>query len=128
MCYYPLVKSETLHWLTLAETDLGVAQVCLDREYYPACVFHAQQALEKLLKAFWVESHPAGVPPRTHDLIRLSLEAGLNLGGWQPFLVEMSRQAVASRYADPASYDRARATEYLDRAKQLWDELRPRLS
>ncbi len=57
-----LVKAE--HDLLNIENNLAAAQVPWD-----TVCFHAQQAAEKLLKAFLVFHHQ--IPPRTHDLIVL---------------------------------------------------------
>ncbi|MBI4473523.1 MAG: HEPN domain-containing protein [Acidobacteria bacterium] len=46
-------------WFTKAEEDLAVANQLLadDVPYYAAIGFHAQQAAEKFIKAFWSPSN-----------------------------------------------------------------------
>ncbi len=57
-------------WITKAESDLFVAQHILDTPGpYDAACFHAQQAIEKLLKSVLL-FHDVPVP-RTHDLEQL---------------------------------------------------------
>jgi len=64
--------SETIRqWIKKAEGDLRSAQLLLaaDPPEPDAVAFHAQQAVEKYLKAYLV--HVGIDPPRTHDLITL---------------------------------------------------------
>ena len=60
-------------WLNKAETDYRVAERELavehESDYGPVC-FHAQQCIEKLIKALLI-SHEV-IPPRTHHLPALS--------------------------------------------------------
>jgi HEPN domain-containing protein len=56
-------------WLQYASDDLKSAKVLLAEEVYNITCFHAQQAVEKLFKAFIaVYDQPI---PRIHNLIRL---------------------------------------------------------
>ncbi len=68
------MKPHTLEWVAKAEGDFHSAQ----REYrarknpnYDAACFHAQQCVEKYLKAYMVE-HEVQFP-KTHDLAYLTL-------------------------------------------------------
>lgn len=54
-------------WLRYAEDDRQAARVLLDSEFYEQCVFHCQQAVEKLLKAVIVKETQRK-PVHTHDL------------------------------------------------------------
>lgn len=58
-------------WLTKAQNDLLNIENNLAGKQIPwdTVCFHAQQAGEKLLKAFLV--HHDQMPPRTHDLVAL---------------------------------------------------------
>ena len=57
-------------WLLSAEMDLRSIERMLDEEFLaPVACFHAQQCVEKSLKAILEEK---GVrPPKTHDVLRL---------------------------------------------------------
>ena len=122
------MKPDTLTWLKIAETDLGAAEVLLDRGFLPNAIFCSHQVIEKLLKALWVEAHAEGFPPRTHDLTELAEDLALNLSAWAAFLKDLTNQSVASRYADPNAYTHAEAALYLERTKELWRQLRPQLN
>jgi len=64
------VKRITRDWLLSAEMDLRSIERMLDEEFLaPVACFHAQQCVEKSLKAILEEK---GVrPPKTHDILRL---------------------------------------------------------
>lgn len=56
-------------WLNKAKGDLRMARAAngLEDPLWDQCCFHAQQAAEKALKAFWVSMDQD--VPRTHDLV-----------------------------------------------------------
>ena len=56
-------------WLQYAGDDLRSAKILLAEGVYNIACFHAQQAVEKLLKAF-IAAYSQPIP-RTHNLIRL---------------------------------------------------------
>ena len=58
--------SEASDWLAFAREDLRVAEWALSAEIYNQACFHAQQCVEKVLKA-WLR-HLGTLPPRTHQL------------------------------------------------------------
>jgi len=64
------VKKGTNAWLDLAHRDLEAAKLLVDNEYVSnAVLFHAQQCIEKCLKALLEES---GVEvPHIHSIVRL---------------------------------------------------------
>ncbi len=49
------MKPETERWVARAAEDLGMADAAWEREYFSSCMFHCQQAVEKLLKAGLIE-------------------------------------------------------------------------
>ena len=118
------MKHETREWVEKAEADYAT---CL-REWevrknpnYDAVCFHAQQFVEKYLKARLVE---AGViPPKTHDLeILLKLCFPLE-PLWQPFMdgfKELSVYSVLFRYpGEKATRSEAKiAAEYCKKVRK----------
>lgn len=64
-------ESNYAEWIEKAENDLLNIENNLAAERVPwdTVCFHAQQAAEKLLKAFLV--HHGHLPPKTHDLLFL---------------------------------------------------------
>lgn len=60
-------------WLDKASADFRTARrefEAVDSPNYDAVCFHAQQYVEKLMKAIMIQNRV--VPPRTHNLARLS--------------------------------------------------------
>jgi HEPN domain-containing protein len=86
-------------WLAKADSDLAAGQRLLAGGPYDVVCFHAQQAIEKLLKtllAFYEQP-----PPRTHDLEelqRLLLTVNDNPDLAALDLFEASDYAVMARY------------------------------
>ncbi|MEX0801279.1 MAG: HEPN domain-containing protein [Dehalococcoidia bacterium] len=118
------MKPETREWVDMSDVDLQTAQATLERDLYAPCVFHSQQAVEKMLKAVWVERGHKDPPPYTHNLVDLAQELGLLSADWEDFLRSLSNQAIASRYAGRDTYDRAMALQYYERSLGLCGQLR----
>lgn len=57
-------------WLVFAREDLKTAQVALREEIFNQACFHAQQCVEKAVKAL-VAKRSANAPPRTHFITDL---------------------------------------------------------
>ena len=90
-------------WLQKAENDLVTARQTLLLPDGPTdtVAFHAQQAVEKALKALLTSVHVEF--PKIHDLIRLLDMALPHLPGlarYRSAFGEMSNYAVQSRYPD----------------------------
>jgi HEPN domain-containing protein len=96
------MTATTEEWVSKAEGDFGSAhlemQPATDANYDAVC-YHAQQCVEKLMKARLAE---AGVAfPKSHDLVELlDLVRPLvpDLGPWEHALDRLSEYAVDSRY------------------------------
>lgn len=109
-------------WLAKAEDDWRVAQ----REFaadpdpsFDAACFHAQQCVEKLMKAVLIDHQV--LAPRTHDLLALSrLLSALGKGwSWDDVeLASLNRAAVAYRYPGESA-DREDAAEALEIVARL---------
>ena len=89
-------------WLAKAEGDFGAAQSLMrvrKNPNYDAVCFHAQQCIEKLMKAVLIRRKV--VPPRMHDLVHLSqlIHRSINAWSWESSeLRELSQGAVVLRY------------------------------
>ena len=122
------MKDETKEWVNMTQDDLAAAQILFERDLRGPTVFHCHLAVEKILKAHWIEQNQAGQPPRTHDLIELLKGTNLDIPQWHEFLGILSDQAVVSRYSRPGSYPRELVSEYLEGAKQLCELLQQQLN
>jgi len=95
------MKRSTREWIQKADGDLKVARRELQASdpVYDAICFHAQQCVEKYLKALCEERR--GTVPKTHDLIVLLNELGASVGQLEPerkALARLGAYAVAFRY------------------------------
>jgi HEPN domain-containing protein len=90
---------------------------------YDAACFHAQQCIEKLLKAAVIAK--AEIPPKTHDLPILSSLLSSFDSGWHWPVEELrllSRSAVIFRYPGESA-DREEAEAVLAVAKAMRERL-----
>lgn len=90
-------------WLIKAQKDLVFAKEALKhgKEYTDVACFHAQQAVEKTLKAYlvWLEIEF----PKTHvleDLLDLIAQKDRSLENWREKLQPMTPFAVETRYPE----------------------------
>ena len=92
-------------WQAQAEYDLGVAELLYRQSVYRYCVFFCHLALEKQLKAMFIERTGIQSPQRTHDLVDLAGDAGIDLPAeYHGFMLELSKQSVAARYPEDSEY------------------------
>jgi HEPN domain-containing protein len=61
--------NEAIDWLRFAREDLRVAEWAVSDQIYNQACFHAQQCVEKTLKA-WLRTQES-LPPKTHQLSTL---------------------------------------------------------
>jgi HEPN domain-containing protein len=121
------MKGTTKEWTEKAEADFTTAIRELKAPESPnfdAVCFHAQQCIEKLMKALLI--HHGAVPPRTHDLTELDRLLGPVSPTWSWQVTELrflTRAAVAFRYPGESA-DREEATESLDIATRMRATLR----
>ena len=86
-------------WLTFAREDLRVAEVVLAEGVYNQVCFHAQQCVEKALKATLVGLGQA--PPRLHSITDLlSLFPPDYMAELRDDLVELDNYYIPTRYPD----------------------------
>jgi len=88
-------------WVAKAEGDFEAARelAAARQPKHDAICFHAQQCVEKLLKAVLVQVGIA--PPHTHDLLKLHKLVGAALPAWKCETKELrflTRGSVAFRY------------------------------
>lgn len=125
-------KSNYRAWLAKAENDFTNIENNLTAPHVPwdTVCFHAQQAAEKLLKAFLVQH--GRTPGRTHDLVALLSECvavDSALVRHQGDCQRLSFYAVAARYPsdvfDPGEAD---AQEMVQAARRIQADILDRLT
>jgi HEPN domain-containing protein len=113
-------------WVERAESDFRVAScehaVTVDPSYDAVC-FHAQQCIEKLMKAVLIDRGAS--PPRTHDLLTLAGMVSTVVPTWTwptMELATLTTAAVGFRYpGDPVEQEDA--DEMLDICTRLRSNL-----
>ena len=91
--------SEESDWLAFAHEDLRVAEWALSAKIYNQACFHAQQCVEKVLKA-WLRDLGT-LPPRTHPLsLLLALLPDEVLADLRLEITFLDRFYIPTRYPD----------------------------
>ena len=118
-------------WLAKADGDFRTAQrelAAVEAPNLDAVCFHAQQCIEKLMKALLIAR--GELPPKTHDLVFLADTLFCGNPDWQwpeDELRFLSRAAVAFRYPGESA-EAADAAEAVEIAARLRTALLARLS
>lgn len=89
------------YWIEHSDYDFVTAEAMLKTKRYLYVCFMCQQAVEKLLKAV-ITFKVKIVPPRTHDLSKLSVIAEINndlAERQREFLVMLTPFCILARYA-----------------------------
>ena len=119
--YHPDQPDHPLQWLGFAKDDLDAARLGTDLVSTEILCFHAQQAVEKALKAVLV-GHSTDFP-YTHDIEELLAtleEAGVSCPVASPEAIRLTRYAVLTRY--PGLAEPVTSEEYQS-ALQLAEEI-----
>ena len=113
-------------WIDKAERDLATAGrelAAFEQANYDAVCFHAQQCIEKLMKALLI--HLDVMPTKTHDLAFLDQLLTPVCPGWSwssDDLRFLSRAAVAFRYPGESA-ERDDAAQAVDIATRMREKL-----
>jgi len=109
----PGSASSFIHWLRVAESDLALARIGTSSNILPELLcFHAQQAVEKSLKA--VLAYFSAPVPRTHNIETVveALAPYVEIPVEIKELDELTLYAVGTRY--PSNYEPIDDVDYLD--------------
>ena len=94
---------------------------------FRVALFHTHEAVEKFLKAIWVESRNEQ-PEKTHNLPYLAKELGIELSQSQRgFLRKLYWELIPSRYPEGSEPDRPTVEWYYEEARSLISWLRKML-
>lgn len=113
------------YWLDGAAHDLDAAESLFQSEKYDWCLFIGHLVLEKTLKALYVKTNEANIPPKIHNLLRLAELSNLTLTvEQQEFFDDVNEFNIAARYSDEkeAFYKRCTleyTTPYFTRVKEV---------
>lgn len=119
-----------LDWMARAEEDLLISGLLLPHGVYNAVAWHAQQGVEKGLKALLVQANVP--PPKMHDLVILRhrcCEAGWALPeAWIALCRELGPMATVTRYPGWGHVSQAQAVVFYRDATLLVTTMRQWLS
>ncbi len=89
------------HWLRSSDHDLEVAETLYENEKYDYCLFLGHLALEKMLKALYIQNTDNLIPPKIHNLVKLADLALIDLSVEieQDFL-KINQFQLSTRYPD----------------------------
>ncbi len=95
------MKEITKQWLEFVDNDLNLVKEIVDNpEHREAIVFHLQQALEKVIKAY-IQEIKNIEPPKIHNLVLLINISSLELNNDDLVLLQdLNRLYIDSRYPD----------------------------
>ena len=94
------VQKQIDYWRSGSVEDMEVAGILLDKDRVRHALFFAELAVEKVLKAH-VAKVTCGIPPRTHDLLRLADLAKLSLSPQRrDSFAGFQQYCLAGRYPD----------------------------
>ena len=90
-----------VHWRKGAQDSIEVARMCLEAQKYEHAFFHCHLAIEKALKATYMDQHGKD-HPYTHDLPYLASLVDHHLAAEDVALLkELTAFVTDARYSDP---------------------------
>lgn len=89
------------YWILSATHDLESAESMFDSQRYDWCLFAGHLALEKILKAIYVDRNESEIPLKIHNLVRLAELSKIALTEEQRFdLDTINDFNIQARYPD----------------------------
>ena len=131
-----MTKEEKIeHWLELSNKDLNVAEDLLPLKHYVYVAFMCHQAIEKVMKAYYVKLHDE-TPPFTHELLLLASTGGFYddfLDEQKHFIRQLSPLNIRTRYPEYKDLIYRQLTkqvseQILEQTKQLHQWINEKLS
>ncbi|MFH1612953.1 MAG: HEPN domain-containing protein, partial [bacterium] len=84
-----MIKEEHInYWRESARHDIEAAEGIFDSKRYDWCLFVGHLALEKILKAVFVDRNDNNMPPKIHNLVRLAELSKIEIDDEQKFLLD----------------------------------------
>jgi len=97
-----MTKEEHIkYWRESAKHDLESAEAIFNSARYDWCLYVGHLALEKIIKAVFVEKNDNNIPPKIHNLVRLAELSGILLNDEQKiYLDKVNDFNIQTRYPD----------------------------
>jgi len=124
------IQKQIEYWLKGGEEDLDASCSLMEKKHFRHSLFFAHLALEKVIKAKVTEA-THDIPPRIHDLLRLSEMAKISLTKKQrEFLARFQKYSIEGRYPDfpPPSPTRQETETAIKEIKEFIQWLRNQLN
>jgi HEPN domain-containing protein len=94
------MDKDVKNWCDISAYDMATAEAMYKSGRYLYVLFMCQQAVEKMLKAL-VQQETGKIPPKIHDLERLSIMANIKLDAKQLELLRvLNGYFIESRYPE----------------------------
>lgn len=103
-------KEKIAYWLDIADYDLGTAKAMMDTNRYLYVIFMCQQAVEKIIKALYIQKHD-DEPPRSHNIAFV----------FKKMEVEASSETIQHFNLLSAYYIESRYPEYKEKLSSIVD-------
>jgi HEPN domain-containing protein len=117
------MRAEAEAWVKYAEDDLQMSSILVDQGLARGSVFHAHEAVEKVLKAIWIDRW-GEQPEKTHNLLYLVKALEIELSrGQREFLKRLNWQLIPSRYPEGEPPDADAVRWYHEQAQELYEWL-----
>ncbi len=116
-------------WAEISKYDIRTAEAMLKTKRFLYVAFMCQQAIEKVLKAVYVQEK-GELPPRTHNLLYLVDALGVSLKEKElTFLSRLNQFYIESRYPGDrvklaAAMDKKRTGKMLNETREVWECLK----
>ena len=118
------MRQGTKEWLKQAQYDLETAEIMYKSTRYVYTVFMCHLAIEKALKALFIE-RTGTIPPRIHNLIKLAKITQANLNENQiEFISTLNMAGIGTRYPELLDeaikkYPRNISLDYLNKTREV---------
>src|SRR3990172_9122083 len=101
-----------------------MAAIALRQDFLSTCMFHNHEAIEKVLKAIWIDTR-GELAEKTHSLPYLASELRLPVSDEQKeFLRKLYWQLIPSRYPEGPEPDRGTVEWYHEETRRMFSWLR----
>lgn len=128
-----MTKQEKVeYWLDIADYDLQTARSMFTSGRYLYVVFMCQQALEKIIKALYINTFDTE-PPRSHNLTFILNKSGITASSERlNLLTRLSAHYINNRYPEYKSklsslLDKTEAEEYLAKTEEAYTWLKSQI-
>jgi len=125
-------KEKVEYWLDIADYDLATAKAMLKSRRYLYVVFMCQQALEKVIKALYINMLDAE-PPRSHNLAFMFNQLGITASTeTMEFFNALSAHYISNRYPEykdklSTALSKAKAKDYLQQTEANYQWLKSQI-